>query len=106
MKSTSQKHNNLNSLKQEALKWEALYRLSQTKEYQEYLKPILEEQFQNKWLDPAQFKTLEEFHKAYSEAYGRAQAYKEIFNFIASSGKVAQNIADQIKNPEKSYGIE
>jgi hypothetical protein len=101
-KNTSQK---INSLKQEALKWEGLHRISQSTEYQEYLKPLLQEQFQNKWLDPAQFNSLEEFHKAYSEAWGRAQAYKEIYNMLESAGKVAQNMAEQIKSPQKDYAI-
>src|SRR3990167_10843489 len=52
---------------------EALYRICQSKDYQEFLKPILQAAFHNKWLDPAQqdkegkllFQTLEQFHRAY-----------------------------------------
>lgn len=92
-------------LKQEALKWEALFRIANSSDYKNYLKPILESAFQNLWPDPAESKTPEEFHKQYSEQWGRAMAYKDLYNLLESSGKVAQNIAEQIKNPDKDYGI-
>lgn len=61
--------------------------------------------FNNKWPDPSQAKTVEEFHKQYSEQYGRAMAYQEIFNMLEQADKMARNIAEQINNPKKDYGL-
>jgi hypothetical protein len=41
----------------------------------------------------------------YAEQHGRAMAYKEIFNLLASAGKMARETAKQIKKPSKDYGL-
>lgn len=66
---------------------------------------MLEAQFQNKWLDPAQFKTLKEFHKAYSESFGRAMAYKEIADKLDKAKATYQEIKKKIDSPTKSYEL-
>jgi len=91
--------------KEKIAKWEALYRISQSTDYIEYLKPILQEAFNNKWPDPTQAKTPEEFHKQYTEQYGKAMAYKELYNLIESSGSVSRTLTSQIKNKKKGYGL-
>lgn len=101
------------ALKQEMQKWEALNRIFHSKDYQEYLKPILEGAFYNSWLNPNEldkegrplFPTQEAFHKAYTEQYGRAIAYKELFNLLAGAGSVLENLSKQINNPEKNYEL-
>lgn len=92
------------TLNKELKKWEAFYQLSQTKQYKEYLKPLLE-QTQNKWLDPAQFKTVEEFHKAYSESWGRAKAFTELLNWFDNSEPMITQITKQLTEPERAKGI-
>lgn len=82
-------------MKQEALKWEALNRLSKSPEYLEYLKPILEQAFNNLWPDPAESETVEGFFKQYTEQYGRAMAYKEIFNILSNASAVVINLSKQ-----------
>ena len=100
-------------LKKEMQKWEALHRISQSKDYTEYLKPILEAAFQNTWMNPNEltdsgepkFPNYESFHKAYTEQYGRAIAYKELYNMLSGAGAVLENLTKQINNPEKNYAI-
>lgn len=92
-------------IKKQLSLYEGLHRLSSSSDYQNYLKPILQEAFQNKWPDPTQAKTPEEFHKQYTEAYGRSMAYMEIFNLLANAGSVAQNLSKQLKNPDRNYEI-
>lgn len=61
--------------------------------------------FQLKWVDPSQAKTIEEFHKQYTEQYGRAMAFQEVYNMLESAPDVARNIAEQIKSPDRDYAI-
>ena len=74
---------------------EGLHRLSKTDEYQLHLKPLLQRAVVNKWLDPADFKTLEHFHKAYSESFGRAKAYQEIMDMIDNAHHRIDDIKKQ-----------
>lgn len=100
-------------LKKEIKKWEAIFKISQSADYQQYLKPILESAFQNNWMKPDEldkegrplFSTYEAFHKAYSEQYGRATAYKELFLMFENAESMIQNLTKQLALPEKSYGI-
>lgn len=50
------------------------------------------------------FRTTKEFHKAYTESYGKAMAYKELYNAIENAGAKALALSEQINNPKK-YGI-
>ena len=94
-------------------KWEALNRIAHSQDYQKFLKPILENAFHNSWMDPNQldkngrplFPTHEAFHKAYTEQYGRAVAYKELYNMLDGAGAVLENVAKQINNPDKNYEL-
>lgn len=95
----------LQQLKELANRFEGLHRLAQSGDYQKYLKPILEDAFNNKWPDPVEAKDAVEFHKQYVEQWARAMAYRDIYNLLASAGKQAEAIAKQIKNPTKDYGI-
>ena len=90
-------------LTQELKKQEALERISKSQDYQEYLKPILESAVKNKWLDPSEFKSLEEFHKAYSESFGRASAFRELMMILDNAGTMARNISEQMSKPKKNY---
>ena len=92
-------------LKAQVDKWEGLHRIAQSEDYKEYLKPILEGAFHNKWVDPASAETSEQFFKQYTEAYGRANAYKEIFTMLDQAGEMAINLAKQANNPDRDYGL-
>lgn len=59
----------------------------------------------NKWLEPSEFKTQEEFFKAYTEAHGRAMAYKEIIDLVGGSESKIASIKKAIDNSGKSYEI-
>jgi hypothetical protein len=73
----------------------------------------LEEAFLNKWLNPSEldvngqpkFPTEREFHKAYSEAYGKAMAFKELYALIENADELARNAAEQITKPKKNYEL-
>lgn len=61
---------------------------------------------QNLWPDPAEAKSVEEFHKQYTEHYGRAMAFKEIFSMLETADEMARNLAKQkAKTKDKSYAI-
>jgi len=87
-------------------RYAALGAICKLPEYQNHLKPILQEAFQNKWPDPTQAKGTKEFHKQYTEQYGRAMAYKELFNMIEGGESMAKTMAEQIASPKKTYGME
>ena len=96
----------------ELRKWQALSRLGKSKDYLEFLKPILEAVQHNKWLDPDQqdqqgkplFPDLQSFHKAYTEVYGKAKAFGELQTMIEMADAMIDNIAKQEKN-KKSYEL-
>ena len=95
----------INLLKTKLKQMEGLTRICKSQDYQEYLKPILQEAFNNKWPDPTKAVSVEEFHKQYSEQYGRAMAYRELYNILENADIISRNVAEQIKNPTKNYGI-
>lgn len=66
---------------------------------------MLVEAFSHKWPDPSLSKTYEEFHKQYSEQYGRAIAYKEVFELIETAETQAFNLAERMKDPEKDFSL-
>ena len=70
-----------------------------------YLLPKLKQALLNKWLEPSTFKTQEEFFKAYTEAHGRAKAYKEIIDLIENSEARIASIKKALDAPNKTYGI-
>lgn len=41
----------------------------------------------------------------YSAAYGKAKAFQELYDMFESADAMSQNIAKQIKNPDKNYEI-
>lgn len=100
-------------MKKEMQMWEAFHRIYKSQDYQEFLKPYLEKAFYNTWMNPSELNTNgdpkfpdeKSFHKAYSEQYFRAIAYKELFNMLSSAASVVENYAKQIKSPEKNYEI-
>lgn len=100
-------------LRSQLTRWEGLSRICKGQDYQLYLKPILEQAFQNKWLDPNSldkegkplFPTMEAFHKAYSEEWGQAKAFKEVYNILENAEVMARNLAEQIKSPTKDYSL-
>ena len=102
LKNSNRKFN----LKAQLQVWEGRYRLSKSEDYQLYLKPLLMEAFNNLWPDPTQAKSAEEFHKQYSEAWGKAMAYKELYNLLNSSEAMVEALSKQIKNPDKDFSIE
>lgn len=83
----------------------ALSQICKSQEYQNHLKPRLAEAFTIKWLDPSQATNLQEFHKQYSEIYGRAMAYKEIYDWIETAEKTLIARVTQFDNAKKGYGI-
>lgn len=86
-------------------RYQALLRICKSPDYQEHLKPILMEAFHNKWPDPSQSQDLAQFHKQYSEQYGRAMAFKEIYNMIETAEKASVELAKQMALPKKDYGL-
>jgi len=99
--STQRSKDRIQALKKEILKWEALNRIAKTQDYQEYLKPILEQAQINKWPDPVQ----ENFSKIYRVEYGRALAFKEIQNILETAEAMIINLTKQINDPDKNYEI-
>ena len=93
----------------EIQRWEALNRIRESEDYQQHLKPILEAAQLNKWLDPNQldkqgqplFPTVKEFHKVYTEAYGRAKAFEELQIMIDGSQKILENLSEQTLKKSK-----
>ena len=92
-------------LRQALAQQEALYRLSQMPEWQIHLKPLLNLQLTNKWLDPLAYKTKEEFFDAYTHMHARAVAYQEVVDIVDRSAQKIEDIKKQIVLPEKPYGI-
>ena len=88
-------------LKQELLKQEALSRINKSQDYLQHLKPELETAFTNKWPDPSQ----KDFDRKYVIEFARANAYKEIFNKLATADHMIEAITKQIAEPEKNYEI-
>jgi len=101
MASTQQQDNRLTVLKQELGKWEAFNRLQGNPDYQQYLKPLLQQALNNLWPDPAQ----PDFEKKYHIEYARAKAYQEIYNILETSKTMIENIRKQMSEPEKNYQI-
>jgi hypothetical protein len=101
MAKSSQDSPRLTLLRQELQKWEAFNRLCHLKDYQDYLKPLLEQARLNKWPDPLQDK----FEDVYKVEYGRATAYKEIQMLMDTAEGMIKNITKQMKDPEKNYEI-
>jgi hypothetical protein len=93
-------------LKEILERYQALHRICQMEEYRLHLKPILEEAFKNKWPDPSQSKSTKEFHKQYTEQYGKAMAFRELFNMIEGAEKLANNLTQEMAKPKSSYGLE
>lgn len=90
--------------RQELQRQQALQRLNSSEDYQKYLKPLLEAQVLNKWLDPSSFPTFESFHKAYSESFGRAAAFKEVLAYMSTAEAKIKVISDQLAgNLTKPY---
>ena len=65
----------------------------------------MEEAFLNKWPDPSQFSTSDEFHKKYTEDFGKAMAFKDLYNAIEGAEAMAQATAKQLKSPDKDYSL-
>jgi predicted DNA-binding ArsR family transcriptional regulator len=82
-----------------------LDRIAKSEDYRQHLKPLLEAQFNNKWLSPEQFPTLKEFHKAYVEVQKRAEAYKEVRDVIEAAETNIINVTKQLNEPEKNFEL-
>lgn len=95
----------LRKVKEKLQEWEGLMRLQKSQDYQLYLKPILERAFQNLWPAPSESKTYEEFHKQYVEQWGRAMAYKELFNLLENAEALVNQLTKQLKDPTKDYSL-
>lgn len=59
----------------------------------------------NRWLDPTQFKTQDEFVKAYNEVHGRAQAYGELIDMLSGAEGKIEQLTKSLSTDKKSYGI-
>jgi DNA transposition AAA+ family ATPase len=75
------------------------------KEWQDYLKPLLLQNYNNQWLKPEEFKDLQSFHKAYVEEYAKASFSKELVGMIEDADNKIIEIKKQLELPDKSYGI-
>lgn len=62
--------------------------------------------FNNKWLNPEDFKSFEEFHKAYTEERGRALAYQEIFNLLEGAEQRITDIRKQLDTLKRDVSYE
>jgi hypothetical protein len=79
----------------------ALAYLAGLPEYSHYLKPLLKKRLHNKWLNPSDYKTQEEFLLAYNEELGYARAVKDILKMIDDASTRVEGIAksmEPIKN--------
>jgi len=65
---------------------------------------MLEHQVNNKWLDPAEFDSIEKFHKAYTEVYGKAKAFEEIISILNGANEMAKKTKESIVG-KKDYAI-
>lgn len=61
------------------------------------LKPHLEAQIRNSWVDPRKFKTARELDHAYAGAWGFAQAVQEILDYVAASIEDAESLTKKEK---------
>ena len=101
---TSKGSSQLNQLRAELEKQEALSRLNKLEDYRKYLLPLLQGAVSNKWLEPSEFKTKEEFYKAYTDAYGRAKAFSEIISILETAEASAERTIKAM-DPETKYEI-
>jgi hypothetical protein len=81
-------------------KWEGLARIAQSEDYLNHLKPLLSDAFNNKWLDPASSTNYQDFHKQYTELYGRAMAYQELYNTLENSKAMVVKVSEQVNSKE------
>lgn len=93
-------NNNSQEVKLQLIRWQALNRLCKSTDYQQHLKPYLQQAFSNKWIDPSQFKTLGEFHKSYTENFGKATAFQEIIDLLDSAELAEQQTQALLNKPE------
>lgn len=82
---------------------QAFNRIWHSQDFQEYLLPYL--RVENKWLDPRQFKSQEEFQWAYQESWGKAQAYLELVKLLQDSEQTERMLGEQVNKRNTSYKI-
>jgi len=82
---------------------QAFNRIWHSQDFQEHLLPYL--QVENKWLDPRQFKSQEDFQWAYQESWGKAQAFRELIKLLQESEITEVKISEQFSKRKTSYKI-
>jgi len=93
------------SLQKDLQECQALDRISQLSEWKNYLKPVLQAQLNNKWLDPAEFSDNETFIKAYNEVYARARAFQEVILKIDGASNRISDIKTRMESLTKNYAV-
>lgn len=48
---------------------------------------------------------MEQFHRAYNEAFQKAKAFQEIHDILSMAETTIQNITKQLNEPKKNYEI-
>ena len=61
------------------------------------LRQWLEDKIRNSWLDPRSFKSLEEFTKAYNEAWAVAQAAEQVLAYVQTKSDEAETLTKKEK---------
>lgn len=84
---------------------EALTRIYLSKDYQEVLLPLLQAAVSNKWLDPLQYPSQEEFHRAYLQMRAKAVVCQEQMDLLASQPQRVLNIRSRMAAPTKDYAM-
>jgi len=79
--------------------------LSKSPEYIDSLLPYLKKLAQVPPIDPARYKTEDEFIFALKSANARAGAYFELINFLSQQEAMIKRIREEMEKPPKSYGI-
>ena len=98
------KKQKLLQFKEELQVQEAFHRINKLEDYREHLLPKLQAAATNLWVDPAKFPDQQAFFKAYTESYGRARAYQEIIDLLASSEARISAITKAM-DPKEKFAI-
>lgn len=71
-------------------------------DFQNYLLPHLKSHLDNKWLDPLQFPSQEEFYRAYLQYRAKAVAYSELIQFLQSQEAEIKSLEEKLSGKKRT----
>lgn len=85
---------------------EAFNRIYKSIDFQNFVLPVFKKVVNNDvWPNPSNYKTNEEFLKAYSEEYYRTNAYKELLKVFSGAEDAINTIRKELEKPDRTVGI-